>query len=670
MQCCAGCLPCLGPKPNPRAAQAFQNALAKRETGGVLIKPQEKIFDVNFCSWSSPQHLELLAVNNAKVVKDTKERYHNVSLDRTMGELIQASDMIYLAQTAADKHPVAETILKVMLKYQDLSCESVEASGCFVQTCLNALSIHQLAAELIRNDDVQTATSLFEDFKEEAHEMAEKAGALADKTQELASLAGTALEIAKNAEITDNTSRSEALAKQMQLKADAAVQQSRVTDYNKLKEEEMQKEAAKEQEAQAKRDEAREARTKMQIELENEIKAKHQEIATQRNTYFEKKRKIQEDSSEVPVTQEHKDLQTQEDALHKAQNELEEAKSKKENVEIVLKQKLMEERQAKAKQEAEKGAVTRIGDALGGAVGDFFAGPRKECAEAAEKNKDAQAAQDFQTQVEAEKYKCQQTITEKQQEVAKIDEKIKRMSEVLAARATLENKSLTQLETAHEEDKKVLEDQLAELKAKRDHYKELDERDAQELQKIATDAEAAAKEARATAKKAADDALLANSTLAGYLEQIKTQANTQDELGKAIVLMGTVVYVLGQVRATFKEVELFWRTVGRQSKVACDAGDQIVKYSSVSKEFLNKKVETSALTWACLGIINHSAHKCLVNAMEQTNDNMRKLTPSQGKEKTLSLVNDMMQKLNLDNKAVQDALISLDKEPVLKALTD
>merc|ERR1712137_520981 len=147
---------------------------------------------------------------------------------------------------------------------------------------------------------------------------------------------------------------------------------------------------------------------------------------------------------------------------------------------------------------------------------------------------------------------------------------------------------------------------------------------------------AAAEEERA---KAAEDEVrqkaghlaTANGALQECVTKIAQSADEQNDLGKAIQLLGSVLHLMGQIKTTFNQVALFWNTVGDQAAIAQEESEKALKVSRLmTKVPLTKALKASAVTWAGLGIVNNIAHEALLEAMKSTNNNVKNLTPTEG----------------------------------------
>merc|ERR1711976_359282 len=165
----------------------------------------------------------------------------------------------------------------------------------------------------------------------------------------------------------------------------------------------------------------------------------------------------------------------------------------------------------------------------------------------------------------------------------------------------------------------------------------------------------------------------ANGALQECVTKIAQSADEQNDLEKAIQLLGTVLHLMGQIKTTFNQVALFWNTVGDQAAIAQEESEKALKVSRLkTKVPLTKALKASAVTWAGLGIVNDIAHEALVEAMKCTNNNVKNLTPTEGNAKTLRLVKEMMERLSSKNTMVQGTLQALedDKKQALDALVD
>ena len=126
-------------------------------------------------------------------VERRSPQYYQINVEKAMQDLIQVGQVLQLAIASSKDCKCNTSALAILSHYQDMTNASVIASGNFVATTLKALEKHQLAITLANRDKWDSVVKIFGSCGDLAKEMADEADQLVKKSDNLITLALTAL---------------------------------------------------------------------------------------------------------------------------------------------------------------------------------------------------------------------------------------------------------------------------------------------------------------------------------------------------------------------------------------------------------------------------------------------------------------------------------------------
>jgi len=168
-----------------------------------------RAFPIDDLDWTGTEDLVAASAGNIAVQAAESEQFAKIEVEATFQQLIQCSDLLQLALTAAGNQPCATHIVKIMSKYQDAVADSVDISGKFADSSVAALKAHKLVKKALEKGKGDLAFKVYGKCGVLAEEMALLAGGLVEQMTTLCNLATAALEAVKNDQSTNEREKLE-----------------------------------------------------------------------------------------------------------------------------------------------------------------------------------------------------------------------------------------------------------------------------------------------------------------------------------------------------------------------------------------------------------------------------------------------------------------------------
>jgi len=665
-----------------------------------------KIVDFDAGSdWSQSSSLVKLEKDNAAIVANIKTNYASIDVEQTMQDLIRCEQMLHLAYVAAGKHESSVPVLDIMARYQDVVHASSSLSNKFVGACLNALENHEFALACFREKDVEGGAAMFGGFKEVAEQMAKDAGEMADRVGHLADLSRQAATKAQEGVVENTKEKAKAEEEMHKLKADQEKWQSKSEALNAEKQKLDDKAAQQKQLAETKKQEAKEARGRRQAQLTALCNGIRNQRKTALENYVTKKAEIASrfsksfSAEEKEIAEAQQNLLDQQTALKSLSID-----PGDQDADLEFEKEVAEEAKegspdpapgenldpAAAKEESPgaaadggmeegpdpaNGLIQTLWDStLGKVFGSFSGGAAKPSeglrgesalqTDAVQKSAHAElsAAQIRRRDAlrqkkrrEHDQKKIQQTA-----EVEKADAALKRLTAKMQGDKTEQQtkyaEELKELKAQQDTLMQAEELSIQKFEAERRTADAADKEESDLLLKEAQEAIAAAKAEEDRARDMVQQSIDATAQYKKCVSLVKDVKDGVDDLAKTIIFLGVVTLMMGRIKTAFNNVQTFWKEVANQSIKAVAAAQRVTNLQKSALVAIEKAIDSSATTWACLGIVNLQAFTAIQQAKEGIDKSMCNLSPVEDKAKTADMINRMMASLQIKEDEVQKTL--------------
>lgn len=162
----------------------------------VEANPSSVLSPTSFTTrgWTIRTDTGLVIVGCAVIQEIIDSRYQSVDVSITLKNLVDCTNLLKVALTAAGNSRSAKDIVALCGGFQDLCAHTTVCTGTFVETCLQALKFHNMALKAMQADKSALALKAYGKVGALAQQMSDISHELVVQTDALISKASTALE--------------------------------------------------------------------------------------------------------------------------------------------------------------------------------------------------------------------------------------------------------------------------------------------------------------------------------------------------------------------------------------------------------------------------------------------------------------------------------------------